>query len=94
MNRNIAFTRQAFLQNGPSLLMLLLLAVLLNLTATGARAVQSAAESDRGDTAPMQQHGQQTEQQAPQHQHDHSTPPAPDHQVGIDEKLGALIPLA
>jgi protein SCO1/2 len=91
---NLFFARLPFLkQNGLSLLTLLILAVLLNLPATGVGAVQAAAEANLPDMAPMQQHGQQAEQQTPQHQHDHSTQSMPKNEVGIDEKIGAFIPL-
>ncbi len=91
---NVSFARQTLLKNSRlSLLTLLALAGLLCLLATRAGATQSAAESDMTGTAPMQHHGQQTEQQAPQHRHEHSAQAMPNNQVGIDEKLGAFIPL-
>ena len=94
MNCNISFASpRALINSSLSLLTLLALAILLNLSATRAGAVQSTTESDMTGTASMQQHNQQTEQQTPQHQHDDTTQMMPDNQVGIDEKLGEFIPL-
>lgn len=94
MNCNLFFARLPFLKhNGLSLLTLLILAVLLNLPATGVGAVQATAQADLTDMDPMPQHGQQAEQQTPQHQHDHSNQSMPNNEVGIDEKIGAFIPL-
>ncbi|MCD4689017.1 MAG: SCO family protein [Desulfuromonadaceae bacterium] len=94
MNCNSSFAQPpSHINNSLSLLTLLVLAILLNLSATQVGADQSTTELDMTDTAPMQHHNQQAEQQAPQHQHDHTTQMMPDNQVGIDEKLGEFIPL-
>lgn len=91
MNRNTSFARQPFLKC--NCLSLLILVILLVMQATRADAVLAVAEPDITNAAPMQHHSQQAEQASPQHQHDHSAPEMPTTQVGIDEMLGAFIPL-
>ncbi|APG28724.1 cytochrome-c oxidase [Syntrophotalea acetylenivorans] len=94
MNCIISFARQiSSSQSTLSLLTLILLAVLLILPAIPAGAEHPSAEADMNDRASMQHHDPPAEQQVPQHQHDHSAQAMTDNQVGIEERLGAFIPL-
>ncbi len=93
MNGIIPFVRQTFSSlNALSLLILTVLAGLLILSAP-AGAEQPATELNTNHTESMQHHDSQAGHRASQHLHDHSTQMMPHGQVGIEEKLGALIPL-
>lgn len=91
MNRNRVFFRQALGRNDRSpFSALLILAGLLTFALLWAAPTQATAATDETTTASgTQQQGHQG-----QHQHQHAPQMAPDNtQVGINEQLGANIPL-